>query len=79
MLLVVASDADSREERTTVAEAPIRRVGALFGLYIFFNTQPSVSVPQLHSVSHIEVTSGMCTLFHHDLGVLRAFLHRRSL
>ena len=64
MLLVVVSDADSREERTTVAEAPIRRVGALFGLYIFFNTQPSVSVPKLHSVSHIEVTSGMCTLFY---------------
>ena len=50
------------EERLAVAEAPIRRVAALFGLYTFFSTQPSASVPKLHSVSHIEVTSGMCTL-----------------
>lgn len=46
-------------EHMSVTETPLRRVAALFGLYAFLNTQPSMSVPKLHSVSHVEVTSDL--------------------
>ncbi|KAI6153698.1 hypothetical protein BKA82DRAFT_4092994, partial [Pisolithus tinctorius] len=46
-------------EHMSVTETPLRRVAALFGLYAFLNTQPSMSVPKLHSVSHVEVTGDL--------------------
>ncbi|KAK7059126.1 hypothetical protein VNI00_001752 [Paramarasmius palmivorus] len=42
-------------ERTVKTEAPFTRVVALFGLYTFFNTQPSGSAPRLHSVNRIPI------------------------
>ncbi|THV05999.1 hypothetical protein K435DRAFT_646105 [Dendrothele bispora CBS 962.96] len=61
-----ALDATSREtflnvcfrlflERTVKTEAPFTRVVALFGLYTFFNTQPSGSAPPLLDVRHIPI------------------------
>ncbi|KAI6095515.1 hypothetical protein EDD16DRAFT_1678221 [Pisolithus croceorrhizus] len=46
-------------EHMGVTETPLRRVAALFGLYTFLNAQPSMSMPKLHSVSHVEVTSDL--------------------
>nr|GAT47829.1 predicted protein [Mycena chlorophos] len=42
-------------ERIVKSQAPFFRVAALFGLYTFFNTQPSGSSPALHSLSHIPI------------------------
>ncbi|KAK7468725.1 hypothetical protein VKT23_003228 [Stygiomarasmius scandens] len=42
-------------ERTVKTEAPFTRVVALFGLYTFFNTQPSGSAPPLQDVRHIPI------------------------
>ncbi|KAK1228642.1 hypothetical protein PQX77_008236 [Marasmius sp. AFHP31] len=42
-------------DRTVKTEATFARVVALFGLYTFFKTQPSGSVPPLHSVCHIPI------------------------
>lgn len=46
-------------EHMGVTETPLRRVAALFGLYTFLNAQPSMSMPKLHSVSQVEVTSDL--------------------
>ncbi|KAJ3870287.1 hypothetical protein EV359DRAFT_69397 [Lentinula novae-zelandiae] len=42
-------------ERTVKTEAPFTRVVALFGLYTFFNTQPTGSAPPLYSMKQILV------------------------
>ncbi|KAF5375000.1 hypothetical protein D9758_000441 [Tetrapyrgos nigripes] len=42
-------------ERTVKTEALFTRVVALFGLYTFFNTQPSGSAPPLQRVHHIPI------------------------
>ena len=45
-------------DRTVKTEATFTRVVALFGLYTFFKTQPSGSIPPLHSVEHIPIPYG---------------------
>lgn len=45
-------------ERLERAENVLARVGALYGIYVFYNTQPSTSAPRLHAVSGIEVSFG---------------------
>ncbi|KIK70821.1 hypothetical protein GYMLUDRAFT_107345, partial [Collybiopsis luxurians FD-317 M1] len=42
-------------ERSVKTEAPFTRVVALFGLYTFFNTQPSSSGLALYSTQHISI------------------------
>ncbi|TCD69898.1 hypothetical protein EIP91_005722 [Steccherinum ochraceum] len=42
-------------ERTADTEDPIARVVALFGMYTFFSTQPSTSLPPVHSLPHIAI------------------------
>jgi len=42
-------------ERMKPSENVLLRVGALYGLYTFYATQPSTCTPRLHSVSGIEV------------------------
>ncbi|KAI6007222.1 hypothetical protein EDD15DRAFT_2153593 [Pisolithus albus] len=44
-------------EHMGVTETPVKRVAALFGLYMFLNTQPSMSMPKLHSVSQVEIST----------------------
>ncbi|KIJ68202.1 hypothetical protein HYDPIDRAFT_165121 [Hydnomerulius pinastri MD-312] len=46
-------------ERIRASETPLNRVVALFGLYTIFSTQPSTSVPPLHTVTHAQVTSDL--------------------
>ncbi|KAJ4485952.1 hypothetical protein J3R30DRAFT_3281899 [Lentinula aciculospora] len=46
-------------ERSVKTEAPFTRVVALFGLYTFFNTQPSSSALPLYSTKHIPIPLGM--------------------
>ena len=45
-------------ERMKPSENVLARVGALYGVYVFYNTQPSTSAPRLHPVSGIEVSCG---------------------
>lgn len=45
-------------ERTKPSEDVLLRVGALYGVYTFYATQPSTRAPRLHSVSSIEVSFG---------------------
>ena len=47
---------DSFSERLEQAESVLAHVGALYGLYVFYNTQPSTSAPRLHAVFGIEVS-----------------------
>ncbi|KAH9950433.1 hypothetical protein B0H21DRAFT_723363 [Amylocystis lapponica] len=42
-------------ERMVETEKPLARITCLFALYTFYLTQPSGSVPALHSVNHIAV------------------------
>ncbi|KAF9015538.1 hypothetical protein BDQ17DRAFT_1229994 [Cyathus striatus] len=44
-------------ERTVKTEAPFSRAAALFGMYIFFSTQPRNAAPPLYSVSHIPIAT----------------------
>lgn len=46
-------------ERMLETEDVIARVVALFGIYTFFMTQPSTSLPPVHSVKHIAVPIGV--------------------
>lgn len=50
-------------ERTVKTEAPFTRVVALFGLYAFFNTQPTGSAPPLYSMKQILVPIGKLNVF----------------
>ncbi|KAG1715993.1 hypothetical protein ID866_1158 [Astraeus odoratus] len=59
-------------EYMNVTETPLRRVAALFGLHTFFSTQPSVSSPKLHCVSHVEVPSDLYDAIMHLPEALRA-------
>lgn len=45
-------------ERMSPSESVLLRVGALYGLYTLYATQPSTCTPRLHSVSGIEVSFG---------------------
>lgn len=47
-------------ERTADTEDSIARVVALFGMYTFFSTQPSTSLPPVHSLPHIAIPIGTC-------------------
>ena len=49
-------------ERTKRTENVLTRVGALYGVYIFYNTQSATSAPRLHVVSGIEVSHGGASL-----------------
>ncbi|KAF9651997.1 hypothetical protein BDM02DRAFT_347167 [Thelephora ganbajun] len=46
-------------ERLRSSESVLTRVGALYGVYVFYSTQPCTSAPGLHAVSGIEVPSDM--------------------
>lgn len=45
-------------ERALTAEDPLTRVTVLFGMYTFFSTQPSTSLPPVHSLKHIALPLG---------------------
>ena len=45
-------------ERMKPSETVLARVGGLYGIYVFYNTQPSASAPRLHAVPGIEVSCG---------------------
>ena len=45
-------------ERLKPSENVLARVGALYGVFVFYNTQPSTSAPRLHAVSGIEISFG---------------------
>jgi len=45
-------------ERMVDTEPPLNRVVGLFGLYIFYTTQPRTDAPSLHSTKHIEIPMG---------------------
>jgi hypothetical protein len=46
-------------ERIVEMEAPLTRVVALFSMYTFFFSQPTLSSPPLHSVTHIPIPIGI--------------------
>jgi len=48
----------SAPERLKPSEHILARVGALYAVHVFYNTQPSTSAPRLHAVSGIEVSFG---------------------
>jgi len=48
-------------ERMVDTEPPLNRVVGLFGLYIFYTTQPRTDAPSLHSTKHIEIPMDLYT------------------
>ena len=55
---IIARLMDLSPERLEPSESAVNRVGALYGVYAFYNTQPSTSAPRLHAVSGIEMSFG---------------------
>jgi len=45
-------------ERLKPSENALNRVGALYGVYVFYSTQPFTSAPRLHVASGIEISFG---------------------
>lgn len=54
-------------ERLKPTESVLVRVGALYGVYVFYATQPSTSAPRLHAVSCIEASFGGAFSLMHNL------------
>lgn len=49
---------DSSLERLKPSEGALNRVGALYGVYVFYGTQPFTSAPRLHVASGLEISLG---------------------
>ena len=50
-------------ERTSEKDPLPIRVGALFGLYTFFCSQPESSYPPIHRVKYFDIAAGMLRLY----------------